>query len=723
MPEHSTITAAAQATPAAVESGQSFASTQMAKRAYRHPNPFLPIQFKLSVGAVDDPLEHEADVMADTVMRMPMSGSFSSTQNRFIQRRCNHCEEEENDGIAQRKPLVSFIQKKENGKSEGPVNDAVSSQINATKGNGSGMDDQTQSFMESRFGTGFQDVRIHAGGYASELSQQLNAQAFTVGNDVYFNQGKYAPNTSEGKHLLAHELTHTIQQSGKLNKILRKVDEASVTAEFNAWADANTKAKNKDSKDFPWNVWDFIRPQILDASMDPFPKPKDKAGIEKWNDNFTKAEIIGGWLANIKNTAKDDNVKTDASSKIYYIGDAMAKAGLTSKAVAQAANTDNAQKALIYGTILKSPSSASASELETIFKFQMAGQTDPEQVDFIKTLSLTDGNALQKLDAAKTQAMFKVMIAAYGSNDKIVKAMAGTLIFNPAVRTVISDGMMNSTVGSPDLLFKILSHPYFKDSDYEGAVLINVPNNDIDKDNAKHWKDDLPYAIKYKQQYYVHFLIKLADKQGIAIKAPTDFKITTLKAWLDLNTENIAIAAAKEYKTDNNAIFDVYRNITDIFFYHIDHKDAVPDKEGKLAKLGTGGKPDKTRIEADCDVFAAYAMRLYNSAGFQPIGYLGLYPTGDFANRAAHASALIRKDNTYYIINNKNMFESGITETKPDEKKEEAIKKMKAKAIDDAYGDPKPTTWEIYYTDAGPKGEFPTTFLEKRAVDRRKDLE
>ncbi len=192
-----------QATQAATAASQ-IASNLVDNVSSKH----LPIQRKLAVGAADDPLEHEADAMADRVVRMP----FSSTQHA-IQRHCNHCEEEENDGIAQRKPLVSFIQKKENGQGEAAASDAVTNQINATKGGGSGMDNQTLSFMESRFGTSFQDVRIHTGGYATELSQQLNAKAFTVANNVYFNQNKYAPNTTDGKHLLAHELTHTVQQN------------------------------------------------------------------------------------------------------------------------------------------------------------------------------------------------------------------------------------------------------------------------------------------------------------------------------------------------------------------------------------------------------------------------------------------------------------------------------------------------------------------------------
>ena len=172
----------------------------------------LPIQRKLSIGAVNDPLEHEADAMADKVMRMP--------EQNFIQRKCAHCEEEER---AQRKPLASFIQKKEAG-SNNIASDVISNQIHSTQGSGNSMHKSTKSFMENRFGVDFSDVKIHSGNYASQLSKDLNAQAFTVGNNIYFNDGKYQPESNEGKHLLAHELTHTIQQKSFSNyKIHQKL--------------------------------------------------------------------------------------------------------------------------------------------------------------------------------------------------------------------------------------------------------------------------------------------------------------------------------------------------------------------------------------------------------------------------------------------------------------------------------------------------------------------
>ena len=74
------------------------------------------------------------------------------------------------------------------------------------------MGDSIKGEMESGFGADFSNVRIHNNSEAHGMSKDLNAQAFTHGNDVYFNEGKYSPRSQEGKVLLAHELTHTIQQ-------------------------------------------------------------------------------------------------------------------------------------------------------------------------------------------------------------------------------------------------------------------------------------------------------------------------------------------------------------------------------------------------------------------------------------------------------------------------------------------------------------------------------
>ena len=90
--------------------------------------------------------------------------------------------------------------------------DALQSRLNSSKGGGDPLPEDTLTHMEDNIGADFGNVRVHTGGEAVQMNQELGAQAFTHGSDIYFNQGKYQPETSQGKHLLAHELTHTVQQ-------------------------------------------------------------------------------------------------------------------------------------------------------------------------------------------------------------------------------------------------------------------------------------------------------------------------------------------------------------------------------------------------------------------------------------------------------------------------------------------------------------------------------
>ncbi len=161
----------------------------------RNSKPFLrpsTIQPKLAIGQPNDKYEQEADAMADQVMRMP---------NTTIQRKCTSCEKEET------------VQTKSIDSSENlTANDSISSDLNSAKGKGRSLSETTNQHMSQAFGTDFSNVRIHTGDKAVRMNQDLNARAFTYGNDIYFNSGEYAPESSSGKRLLAHELTHVVQQ-------------------------------------------------------------------------------------------------------------------------------------------------------------------------------------------------------------------------------------------------------------------------------------------------------------------------------------------------------------------------------------------------------------------------------------------------------------------------------------------------------------------------------
>src|SRR5215469_1789255 len=80
-------------------------------------------------------------------------------------------------------------------------------------GPGQSLDAETRSFMESRLGYDFSQVNLHIDSKAAESAAAVNAKAYTVGNEIVFGAGEYSPGTVEGKHLLAHELTHILQEA------------------------------------------------------------------------------------------------------------------------------------------------------------------------------------------------------------------------------------------------------------------------------------------------------------------------------------------------------------------------------------------------------------------------------------------------------------------------------------------------------------------------------
>jgi len=90
------------------------------------------------------------------------------------------------------------------------------------RGGGAPLDPTTRAFMEPRFGHDFSQVRVHTDARAATVARSLDALAFTVGDDIAFAPGQYRPGSDEGRALLAHELTHTLQQTGGAARVQRQ---------------------------------------------------------------------------------------------------------------------------------------------------------------------------------------------------------------------------------------------------------------------------------------------------------------------------------------------------------------------------------------------------------------------------------------------------------------------------------------------------------------------
>jgi hypothetical protein len=232
--------------------------------AKESPAFFSPtIQPKLSVSSPDDPQEKEADAMAEQVMRAPEPAAApekkeeeklqkkeeqEEVQTKLLtsvgpQIQCKEnlqqtlqpkridsiqrTTEEGSDAVMADTSMITAGDTVVNRKNisfhhsdviqrsgRGPPASSIpfEQSLSSSRGSGNALPGDTRQYMESRFGADFSGVRVHTGTAAESLSSNIHAQAFTHGNDIYFNSGKYAPQTEAGGLLLAHELTHTIQQ-------------------------------------------------------------------------------------------------------------------------------------------------------------------------------------------------------------------------------------------------------------------------------------------------------------------------------------------------------------------------------------------------------------------------------------------------------------------------------------------------------------------------------
>ncbi|MBI1878873.1 MAG: DUF4157 domain-containing protein [Chloroflexi bacterium] len=118
-------------------------------------------------------------------------------------------EEEEEEGTAPQESVAATV-----GSEGGPVSPEVAGRIQESRGGGTSLDPAIRTTIEGAFGTSFDDVRVHTDQESDVLNRRMNATAFTTGSDIFFSQGAYQPGTILGQRLLAHELTHVLQQRG-----------------------------------------------------------------------------------------------------------------------------------------------------------------------------------------------------------------------------------------------------------------------------------------------------------------------------------------------------------------------------------------------------------------------------------------------------------------------------------------------------------------------------
>lgn len=228
------------------------------------------LQAKLRVGAPGDRREEEADRIADQVMRAPLGPVTVSSVPPLAQSKCADCEEEDK---LQRKPDQALGP--DTGAAVAPpiVHEALSAP-------GQPIDAKTCASMEASFGHDLGQVRLHTDSLAAASASAIGARAYTVRHNVVFGAGQFAPQTQAGRHLLAHEITHVLQQKGQPEPIVQR-DMIYGSGYGNPYA--NNAAEVRSAKMGAW-----------------FPSTDDMAASAKGSGGGSGASKVAGLLQALK---------------------------------------------------------------------------------------------------------------------------------------------------------------------------------------------------------------------------------------------------------------------------------------------------------------------------------------------------------------------------------------------------------------------------------------
>ena len=195
------------------EVGGGFAAPVAYQRAHHAPatlaaGDVAALQRTAGNQAVHDLLQRHAATDSGSLLRVGPVG------DRY-ERQADRVAEQVSRGVSRaapaHSPAASSVQRM-GGSTGAPMTPALSQSIRATRG-GQPLDEGVRARMEQQFGSSFADVRIHANPHADQLNCSLDARAFTNGKDIFFRSGEYQPGTQDGDRLLAHELTHVVQQA------------------------------------------------------------------------------------------------------------------------------------------------------------------------------------------------------------------------------------------------------------------------------------------------------------------------------------------------------------------------------------------------------------------------------------------------------------------------------------------------------------------------------
>lgn len=286
------------------------------------------IQRKLVVGSVSDPAEAEADRVADEVLRRIADQAGDAPTGSTV--------------TAVPAPAIGRIRRSATtiGAAGGAIDADTEHAIGSSRGNP--LAPRVRRSMESAFGADFSGVRVHTDAQSDALNDRLSARAFTSGNDIFVRRDAYSPDSAGGQRLLAHELTHTLQQSGSVNRLARDETDEIESAETetaeagetegNAPETANAESAESESAENETeepgeDVVTFSLPNVTEESppIAAGAQMEDRAGSRPATErrpatrDSTPGKHVLSWdsdLATAASSSRDDSVRDGATDTL-----------------------------------------------------------------------------------------------------------------------------------------------------------------------------------------------------------------------------------------------------------------------------------------------------------------------------------------------------------------------------------------------------------------------
>ncbi len=255
-----------------------------------------PLQPKLKIGQVGDKYEREADRVAEQVVKQ-IHAPVSQQVGQNLQREDMSVEEKE----LQKKPMLQLRSAKE-GTTAAPDLEAS---IKQARGGGQPLADSIRKPMEQAIGADFSRVKVHIDSRADQLNQSIQAKAFTTGQDVFFRQGAYNPGSRGGQELLAHELTHVVQQNGG-QIILQRTGN-----------DKNPKKRSADEDENPKNTKKFAVEIVNNLTILGRPAWSKSARDKKVNSGEDRRHVLGyaGFIVKYLEKGINDILQSEGMKK------------------------------------------------------------------------------------------------------------------------------------------------------------------------------------------------------------------------------------------------------------------------------------------------------------------------------------------------------------------------------------------------------------------------